>query len=158
MPDNELPGFLIIGLIFVVVDGQVLYRGARRYLKGPEESEGSGSLAWMVVTVFHLVAIGLLALLSVIGPEWSGSTAALVGRLGIFLLLVAVAHVLTLSVLARQRQNRAVETHFRERAPRERTSREPVTGPVPTVAPVPGQEGNPPQVSPDLGDHGPYRA
>ncbi|MEV6909277.1 hypothetical protein [Amycolatopsis sp. NPDC051071] len=160
MPDNELPGFLIIGLIFVVVDGQVLYRGARRYLQGPDDGEGSGSLAWMVVTVFHLVAIGTLALLSVVGPEWSGSTAALVGRLGVFLLLMAVAHVLTLSVIARQRQDRAVETHFQERGSVlvNRTEAEVRAETEPTVTPVPGQEGRHPHVSPDLRDHGPYRA
>ncbi|WP_181776527.1 hypothetical protein [Amycolatopsis pittospori] len=170
MPDNELPGFLIIGLIFVVADGQILYRGARRYLRGRGGGEGSGPTAWMVVTVFHLVSIGVLALLSVVAPDWSGSTAALVGRLGVFLLLMALAHVLTLSVLARQRQDDVVEAHFHERGTgRPRSS----TGPEaevrgkqtpadavwqPSVTPVPGQEGRHPQVSPDLGSQGPYRA
>ncbi|RSN17572.1 hypothetical protein DMC63_20060 [Streptomyces sp. WAC 05977] len=153
MPDNELPGFLIIGLIFVVADGQVLYRGARRYLTGPDAREGSGSVAWMVVTVFHLAAIGMLALLAVVAPEWSGSAAAFVGRLGVFLLLMAVAHVLTLSVLGHRRQDHVVETRLRKREEdRVDSVREP------TVTPVPGQEGRNPQVSPDLGDRGPYQA
>ncbi len=169
MPDNELPGFLIIGLIFVVADGQILHRGARRYLRGRGGGEGSGSSAWMVVTLFHLVSIGALALLSVVGPQWSGSTAAVVGRLGVFLLVMALAHVLTLSVLARQRQDDAVEAHLHEReterpVPPDGTESEGSARPVPsqaiwepTVTPVPGQEGRHPQVSPDLGDHGPYR-
>ncbi|AUI63973.1 hypothetical protein [Amycolatopsis sp. BJA-103] len=151
MPDNELPGFLIIGLIFVVADGQILYRGARRSLSGPD---GGGSVAWMVVTVFHLVAFGMLALLAVVAPEWSGSTSAFIGRLGVFLLLMAVAHVLTLSVLAGRRRDRAVETRYRK-------TTEPVAADAaaqPTVTPVPGQEGRSPRVSPDLGDRGPYRA
>ncbi|MEU5263799.1 hypothetical protein [Amycolatopsis sp. NPDC021455] len=150
MPDNDLTGFLIIGLVFVVADGQVLYRGGRRYLSGPDGGEGSASMAWMVVTVFHLVSFGVLALLSVVGPRWSGSTAALVGRLGVFLLLMAVAHVLTLAVLARRRQDEIVETRFQERET-ERPAAEAV------VEPVPGQPGPHPQVSPDLGSHGPYR-
>ncbi|WP_410603616.1 hypothetical protein [Amycolatopsis sp. lyj-90] len=152
MPDNELPGFLIIGLIFVVADGQILYRGARRSLSGPD---GGGSVAWMVVTVFHLVAFGMLALLAVVAPEWSGSTSAFIGRLGVFLLLMAVAHVLTLSVLAGRRRDRAVESGYRK------TTTGPVTTDAaaqPTVTPVPGQEGRPPRVSPDLGDRGPYQA
>ncbi|MGW5703756.1 hypothetical protein [Amycolatopsis japonica] len=154
MPDNELPGFLIIGLIFVVADGQVLYRGARRFLTAPDAREGSGSVAWMVVTVFHLAAIGMLALLAVVAPDWSGSTAAFVGRLGVFLLLMAVAHVLTLSVLARRREDDvAVGTRRRKRAD---DDAEPVR--EVTVTPVPGQEGRTPRVSPDLGDQGPYRA
>ncbi|MGW4064621.1 hypothetical protein ACWEGE_40475 [Amycolatopsis sp. NPDC004747] len=171
MPDNDLTGFLLIGLVFVVADGQVLYRGGRRYLSGPDGEEGSGSLAWMVVTVFHLVSFGVLALLSVVGPQWSGSTAALVGRLGVFLLLMAVAHVLTLAVLSRRRQDRIVEEHFQEREPERPVSEtyvQPATEVVvepastdpawrPAVTPVPGQEGPRPRVSPDLGNHGPYR-
>ncbi|MFG1642693.1 hypothetical protein ACGFMK_20580 [Amycolatopsis sp. NPDC049252] len=156
MTDNELTGFLIIGLIIVVADGQVLYRSGRRYLRGPDGDEGSGPMARMVVTVFHLVALGLLALLSVIGPGWSGSTAALVGRIGVFLLLVAVAHAATLSVLARRRQDNVVETHLHER---DRTADAELPSPrqAPAVTPVPGQGGPHPHVSPDLGDSGPYR-
>ncbi|WP_370963734.1 hypothetical protein [Amycolatopsis sp. cg9] len=154
MPDNDLTGFLLIGLVIVLADGQVLYRGARRYLTGPD-GDRTGSMAWPVVTVFHLVAFGVLALLSVVGPQWSGSAAALVGRLGVFLLLLAVVHVLTLAVLARGRQDRIVEARFQEREA-ERPGAEPLA--EPTVAPVPGQEGRHPEVSPDLGHHGPYRA
>ncbi|KDN17217.1 hypothetical protein [Amycolatopsis rifamycinica] len=171
MPDNDLTGFLIIGLVIVVADGQVLYRGGRRYLSGPDGGEGTGSMAWMVVTVFHLVSFGVLALLSVVGPQWSGSTAALVGRLGIFLLLMAVAHVLTLAVLSRRRQDRIVEEHFQERETERpvtetylRPATEVVVEPVATdparrtsVTPVPGQDGPHPRVAPDLGNHGPYR-
>ncbi len=171
MPDNELPGFLIIGLIFVIADGQVLYRGGRRYLSGPDGGEGTGSMAWMVVTVFHLIAFGVLALLSVVGPGWSGSTAALVGRLGVFLLLLAVAHALTLAVLGRRRQDTIVESHYEREIDRpaevyvqpvaeaaiEQTTVRPMPGQT-TVTPVPGQSGASPRVSPDLGNHGPYRA
>ncbi|WP_329048438.1 hypothetical protein OG738_38550 [Amycolatopsis sp. NBC_01488] len=156
MPDNELTGFLIIGMIFVIADGQVLYRGGRRYLSGgPDGGEGTGSLAWMVVTVFHLVAFGVLALLSVVGPGWSGSTAALVGRLGVFLLLLAVAHALTLAVLGRRRQDHIVESHYQDRET-DLPGAEPGLE-QPTVTPVPGQGGPTPHVSPDLGNHGPYR-
>lgn len=153
MPDNELPGFLIIGLIFVVADGQILYRGGRRYLSG---GDGTAAMARMVVTVFHLVAFGVLALLSVVGPGWSGSTAALVGRLGVFLLLLAVAHGLTLAVLGHRRQDHIVENHYQDV---DRSLAEPAVVPEqPTVAPVPGPGGPAPHVSPDIGTHGPYRA
>lgn len=161
MPDNELPGFLIIGLIFVVADGQILYRGGRRYLSGPDGGESTGSMAWMVVTVFHLVAFGVLALLSVVGPGWSGTTAALVGRLGVFLLLLAVAHALTVAVLGRRRQDTIVETHFQESDRPAEVYVQPAAEPAldqTTVTPVPGQNGTAPHVSPDIGNHGPYRA
>lgn len=73
----------------------------------------------MVVTVFHLVALGLLALLSVIGPGWSGSAPALVGRIGVFLLLLAVAHAATLSALVHAAAGRSRADPF----PRERPGR-----------------------------------
>ncbi|MEU0790540.1 hypothetical protein ABZ342_10765 [Amycolatopsis sp. NPDC005961] len=153
MPDNELPGFLIIGLIFVVADGQILYRGGRRYLSGGTGGGATGAMARMVVTVFHLVAFGVLALLSVVGPGWSGSTAALVGRLGVFLLLLALVHGATLAVLGHRRQDTIVETSFQERD----ADRPPAGIEQTTVTPVSGQGGPSPQVSPDLGNHGPYR-
>ncbi|WP_326565668.1 hypothetical protein VSH64_27810 [Amycolatopsis rhabdoformis] len=161
MPDNNLMGFLIIGLILVVADGQVLYRGGRRYLRG-STGEGSGSMARMVVAVFHLVAIGVLALLSVVGPSWSGSTSAVVGRLGVFLLLLAVVHGFTLMVLARRRQDDLVGNRLQERpdGPPTFDPREPRTADASwqpsTVAPVPGQSGPYPKVSPDIEDRGPY--
>ncbi|WP_410619678.1 hypothetical protein [Amycolatopsis sp. cmx-8-4] len=133
MAGSDLLGFLKIGLIFVVADGQVLHRDGRRYLRGPDG--GGGPTASMVVTVFHLVALGLLALLSVIGPGWSGSAAALVGRVGVFPLLLAVAHAATLSVLVRRRQDARARTRF----------------------PGSDQDAAGPHVSPDLGNHGPYR-
>ncbi|QRP49184.1 hypothetical protein [Amycolatopsis sp. FDAARGOS 1241] len=170
MPDGDLMGFLIIGLILVAADGQVLYRGGRRYLRGPNGGEAAGSMARMVVAVFHLVAIGVLALLSVVGPAWSGSAAAVVGRVGVFLLLLAVVHGLTLVVLARRRQDEVVETSLQERDatrppidPQPRPTSEPGHDPMAadaswrptTVTPVPGQTGPYPQVSPDSEDRGP---
>jgi hypothetical protein len=144
MGDHDLLGFLIIGLVFVLADGQLLYRDGRRYLGG----RSGGAVASLVVTVFHLVAFGVLALLSVVGPAWSGSATAMVGRVGVFLLLLAVAHALTLSVLAGRRQDGRVRQHVTADRPGEAE---------PAVTSVPGQPGRHPQVSPDLGDHGPYR-
>ncbi|MEV6898830.1 hypothetical protein [Amycolatopsis sp. NPDC051372] len=172
MPDNDLLGFLVIGLILVVADGQVLYRGGRRYLRGSTGNEATGSMARMVVAVFHLVAIGALALLSVVGPTWSGSTAAVVGRVGVFLLLLAVIHGFTLVALARRREDELVETSLQERdatraapgpqpGPPSEHGHEPTAADAAwqptTVAPVPGQAGPYPRVSPDIEDHGPYR-
>ncbi|MFI5592131.1 hypothetical protein ACIA5G_44280 [Amycolatopsis sp. NPDC051758] len=140
MGDHDLLGFLLIGLVFVLADGQFLYRDGRRYLGG----RGGGAIASLVVTVFHLVAFGVLALLSVLGPAWSGSATALVGRVGVFLLLLAVAHALTLSELTRRRQDRRLGQRGLGSTEGE-----------PAVTPVPGQPGRHPHVSPDLGDHGP---
>jgi hypothetical protein len=164
MADNQYVTFLLVGVLLVVIDGQVLHRGGRRFLAGSEDgSESNASMARLVTVAFHLVCLGILAVLSLV--DIGSSVAALVGRLGIFLLIMAVAHGVTLSVLSRQRECRAVESTFRGRGFRRtgRSDRRDVgqeTTMVPvavddqthdtTVTPVPGQRGAAPRVSPTL--------
>jgi hypothetical protein len=168
MTDNDYVSFLLLGLLFVVVDGMILYRGAKQYLSaGAAGATQNASLARMVIVVFHLVSLGILALLSLV--DIGGAPAALVGRLGIFLLLMAVAHAITISVLSRQRENQSVESRIgrqRQRSEVDDYEREagvttrPVEGSAyeTAVTPVPGQEGAAPQVSPTLEQRGPYSA
>ncbi|MDT8912985.1 hypothetical protein [Amycolatopsis sp. PS_44_ISF1] len=170
MSNEQYTTFLLIGVLAVLVDGQILYRGGRRYLSGARgDSEADGSMGRMVAVVFHLVCLGLLALLSVVNLGGSG-TAAVVAKIGLFLLLMAVAHAITLSVLGRQRESTALESRIgRQRpAPVDERLQQPGPGvrvspvqpdgsyPGAPVDPVPGQPGVAPQVSPDLEQRGPY--
>lgn len=165
MTDNDFVSFLLLGLLFVVVDGMILYRAAKQYLSaGAAGATQNASLARMVIVVFHLVSLGMLALLSLV--DLGGAPAALVGRLGIFLLLMAVAHAITISVLSRQREHQSVESRLGRRPENDGYERETVvtTRPVEgsayetAVTPVPGQDGAAPQVSPTLEQRGPYSA
>jgi hypothetical protein len=136
MADNQYFTFLVLGVLLVVVDGQVLYRGGRRFLASSEDgSRSNASMARMVTVAFHLICLGVLAVLSL--ADIGSSAVALVGRLGIFLLIVAVAHGVTLSVLSRQRESRVVESGIRSRELRrnDRPDRRD-TGQGTTVAPV----------------------
>jgi hypothetical protein len=165
MADNEYVTFLILGVLFIAIDGQILYRGGRRLLSDSSgNAESNASMARMVTVVFHLISLGVLALLSLI--HIGTSTSTVVARMGIFLLFMAAAHALTVSVLAHQREERVFESQLRRR--RELGTMEiPVddtavprnidaSAPRTTVAPVPGQPGARAQVSPGLEYRGPY--
>jgi hypothetical protein len=167
MADNEYVIFLLVGIVFVAVDGQILYRGGRRLLaESPGNSEANASMARMVTVVFHLICVGVLALLSLV--HIGTSTSAVVGRIGIFLLFMAVAHALTVSVLSHQREDRVFESQVGPRREpgameyltEDGTTLRTVDGAAPgtTVTPVPGQPGAPAQVSPGLEHRGPYSA
>jgi hypothetical protein len=158
MSDNDYLTFLLLGTLFVVIDGQILYRGGRQYLATSNAgAESEGSMGRMVAVVFHLVCLGLLALLSLVNLGGT-STAAIVGRLGVFLLLMALAHAVTLSVLSRQRESHVLENRLgtQQQGPSGQNAR--VNYAESTVDPVPGQAGAAPTVSPDLDQRGPYTA
>ena len=75
-----------------------------------------------------------------------------VGRLGVLLLILALAHAITLGVLARIRGEQEVEAVVQRR--QQRVEPEPQA----TVTPVPGQEGGYPAASPSLENRSPYSA
>jgi len=151
MSTNAYLSFLAVGTALVLLDGQIIYRSGRRYLDvSYGDPEASASMTRLVTVLFHLVTLGLLALLSTI--DLGGSTLpAVVGRLGVLMLVLAVAHALTLGVLARIRSEQAGEAAMignrRRRAESQRGT---------TVTPVAGQEDGYP--SPTLEPGLPYRA
>ncbi|SFQ31436.1 hypothetical protein SAMN05421810_10671 [Amycolatopsis arida] len=168
MDTNAYVSFLIIGALLVVIDGMLIYRSGRKYLA---ESYGgddtaSQSMTRLTTVLFHLVALGLLALLSLIdfGEE---SLRAVIGKLGVLLLVLALVHGVTIAVLTRMRESQVAETVTAQRhsaagaapgvAPaalptdtqyQEPTRQQMAHGPV--VAPVPGQKGRDPKVSPTI--------
>jgi len=154
MTTNAYLSFLAIGVALVLIDGQVIYRSGRRYLENSYGDPAAGaSMTRLVTVLFHLATLGVLALISTI--DMGGSDLpGIVGRLGVLLLILALAHAITLGVLARIRGEQEVEAVV-QRGNRQRVEPE-LRGP--TVAPVPGQEGRYPDVSPSLENRSPYTA
>ena len=152
MDTNAYVAFLVVGILMVVIDGQVIYHSGKRYLENAQGNpEAGASMTRLIAVLFHLVVLGVLALLSTIPFPGGSSLPSVVGRLGVMLLVVAVAHAVALSVLARMREEQVVEgITTRGGAPVDRQLREP------TVSPVPGQEGRIAKVSPNLEHGGPY--
>ncbi|NBH09180.1 hypothetical protein [Amycolatopsis sp. SID8362] len=152
MTTNAYLSFLAIGIALVLIDGQIIYRSGRRYLENSYGDPAAGaSMTRLVTVLFHLATLGVLALISTIDMGDS-DLPGVVGRLGVLLLILALAHAITLGVLARIRGEQEVEAVV------QRGSRQRVEPQTPTVTPVPGQEGRYPDVSPSLENRSPYSA
>lgn len=152
MDTNHYLILLFLGIAIVVIDGQILYHSGKRYLSTYGGGESARSMVRLIVVLFHLVVLGVLALVSTIDIGGSGLE-AIITRLGVVLLLVAVAHGAALALLARIRENEQVEQADPLSMDHQRAaSYEPVVNPIP---PQPGQA---PQVSGGLESGGPYSA
>lgn len=158
MPNDAYLAFLGLGVLMIVVDGQILYHSGKRYLSDVDaDMNTAGSQTRLVTVLFHIVMFGILALLSVLDFAFGGDgLRALVGNLGVLLLLLAAVHAVTMAVLSNMHETKMVEESLNKPAPqagppsRTPTNAELQRGPV--VAPVPGQPGRDPRISPTIED------
>jgi hypothetical protein len=97
--------FLVVGIVVVLVVGQLLIRSGGRYLanSAPAEGDSAGSAATLVAILFHLFALGIVILITVI-PMGSTSQQAFLLRTGLLLVVLAVLYGVTLMMLSRRRQ------------------------------------------------------
>lgn len=123
--DNERVVFLVIGVLIVVAVGQLLAMSGRRYLANaaPSERQSSSSAATLVAVLFHLMTLGIVALLAVI-PVGGSASEGLLLRLGVLLIALAAIFGVTMMLLSRRRQEALateIETaHLIEDDPRSR--------------------------------------
>lgn len=122
MDTNAYVTFLVVGVILVVIDGQIIYHSGKRFLDKGDRQAGS-SMTNLVTVLFHLVVLGVLALMSTIDFPGGSSMTGIIGRVGVMLLVLALAHAITLGVLTRMREEQVVE-HVNARI------NAPVDGPV----------------------------
>lgn len=109
MDANSYVTFLLLGVLLVLVDGQVVYRSGLGYLQKVYQPDAARSVMQLVAVLFHLVVLGLLALISTIDVATGMPLQDLVTKLGIALLAVAAAHGLTMAILVRIRNRRRQE-------------------------------------------------
>ncbi|MDX8049315.1 hypothetical protein SK571_07980 [Lentzea sp. BCCO 10_0798] len=96
--------FLVLGIVLVVVDGQLIYHSGKGYLRrAAYDDEQVGGMMKLTAVLFHLVVLGLLALVSIINVDTGDPVKNVVVKLGIVLLLLALAHGATMAILARIR-------------------------------------------------------
>lgn len=153
MSTNAYLSFLVIGVVLVLIDGQIIYRSGRRYLENSYGDPAAGaSMTRLVTVLFHLATLGVLALVSTI--DIGVGITGVVARVGVLLLILALAHGITLAVLARIRGEQEVEAVV------QRGSRPQRGEPAPqvTVTPVPGQDGVYPTAAPPVENRSPYSA
>jgi hypothetical protein len=96
---------LLIGSVIVFVDGQLIMRKAPGYLDEVYENlKRSRQVTSMVVGLFHLIMLGVVALVSSVGLAVDAGVQSVLARIGVMLLLTAVGHAITLLVLSRLRE------------------------------------------------------
>ncbi|TDQ00903.1 hypothetical protein EV186_102769 [Labedaea rhizosphaerae] len=140
MDNGSYVAFLIIGIVLVAIDGHLIYRSAVRYLANRYTERGSAtSMARLVSVLFHLVVLGVLALVSVIDIDAGGQLQTVVLRLGVLLLILAAAHGLTITILNRMRDRLDTEELTMERIEARRENPPaPVTPTTPVTPATPG--------------------
>lgn len=111
MGTNAYVMFLVLGVLFVVFDGQLIYWGGRRYMESSAADSGD-SMVTLVTVLFHLVALGIVALLSVINLGTETTITAVVSRLGIELLVLAIAHGVAMAVISRVRDEEIARAEY----------------------------------------------
>jgi hypothetical protein len=108
--DSSYLMFLLLGTALVFLDGQIIYRSGLRYLANSYTDRGSAkSMARLVSVLFHLSVLGILAVISVIDFAADTPMEGVVLRLGVVLVVLAIAHAITISILTRMRDRLDVE-------------------------------------------------
>ncbi|WP_156893458.1 hypothetical protein [Actinokineospora enzanensis] len=116
MDDGTYVLFLVLGIALVVVDGQIIYRSGLRYLSDSYgEAQSARSMARLVSVLFHFTVLGVLALISAIGLGGDTPLEAIVRKLGVVLLLLALAHAFTIRMLTRMRDRLDAENLTKQR-------------------------------------------
>ena len=110
MDVNGYVTFLIVGVALILIDGQLIARSGRGYLQQTTHESGAGrSMIRMVSSLFYLVMLGLLALISLISVDTGLPVRDLVVKLGVLLLVLAAAHGVTIAILLRIKDRRLQE-------------------------------------------------
>ncbi len=95
--------FLIVGVALIVIDGQLIARSGRGYLQRAGDAKASRSMIRLVTALVYLVMLGLLALISLINVDTGLPVRDLVVKLGVLMLVLAVAHGVTIAILLRMK-------------------------------------------------------
>jgi hypothetical protein len=115
MDANSYTTFLLIGVLLVLVDGQILYRGGLGYLQKVYPKDSARSVMQLVSVLFHLAVLGLLALISMMNVSTGMPARDLVVKLGVVLLMLAAAHGVTMAIVVgirNRRHDEQIEEEF----------------------------------------------
>ena len=135
MDANSYATFLLIGVLLVLADGQILYRGGLGYLQKVYPNDSARSIMQLVSVLFHLAVLGLLALISMMNVSTGMPARDLVVKLGVVFLMLAAAHGITMAIvigIRNRRRDEQIEEEFV-------TDRPTIVGHEPTVHPAPGE-------------------
>lgn len=121
---NVYLAVLLIGIALTVVVGQILIRSARPFLQDAfKKPESAASVTRLLVVLFHLVVLGVIALVATIDITLDHPVQTIVVRLGLVLLVLGAAYAGTLLLLTRLRERRRVQMSIDEQAEQARQHR-----------------------------------
>lgn len=103
MDTDSYIAFLVVSSLLVVIDAVIITISGRRYLSDDDHPGRSVAASWLITTLFSLIVLGLVALISTVDLPVDGPLQKLVTKLGLVLLLLAVAHAITMAILTRYR-------------------------------------------------------
>jgi hypothetical protein len=88
----------------VAIDGHLVFRGSVGYLGEVYRPGRARQVATLATVLFHLVMLGAVALVASVGLDPNAGIQPLLARIGVLLLLTALAHGVTMAVLSRLRE------------------------------------------------------
>ncbi|MDT7560884.1 MAG: hypothetical protein QOF38_1741 [Pseudonocardiales bacterium] len=95
---------LFIGAVVVIVDGQLILRNSPTYLAEVYRAGSARRISMLVGVFFHLVMLGVVAIVASIGLGPNPGVQSVMARVGVILLLTALGHAATMTILSRMRQ------------------------------------------------------
>lgn len=102
--------FLILTIALTLLVGQLLIRSGRPFLEEVfDDKKVAASVTRLLAVLFHLLVLGVLALISTIDVPVEGAVQAVVTKLGVVLLILGVAQAGTMMVLAKLRERRLAQ-------------------------------------------------
>jgi hypothetical protein len=108
---------LFIGVGLTLVVGQILTRSVRPFLQDVfPKPETASSVTRLVVVLFHLIVLGVIALVATINITLSHPIQTIVVKLGLVLLVLGAAHGGTLLALTRLRARRRLQMLLDEKS------------------------------------------
>lgn len=127
MTETGLDSYLVLitlGATAVVLDGQLIRVNGYVYLRALHgDPDVARSVNRLITGLFHLVMLGLAALLSTVDLAMVNPAEVVITKLGIILLALAVAHAATMFALSRV-SGRPHERFLREEFKRKTALRE----------------------------------
>ncbi|MDN5915899.1 MAG: hypothetical protein L0I76_12440 [Pseudonocardia sp.] len=99
---------IVIGILITVGVGQILYRSGEPFLEEVFQNKDTArSLNRLLVLLFHLLTLGVLAMISIVDtPSGTSPLQTIVFKIGVVLLIVGIAYGVSMLVLIRVRERR----------------------------------------------------
>jgi hypothetical protein len=102
--------FLVVGTGLTLIVGQLLIRSGRPYLQEVfGDPKVANSVLRLLAVLFHLLVLGVLAVISTFDVPVDGVIQAVITKLGVVLLVLGLAQGGTMMVLSRLRERRLAQ-------------------------------------------------